>query len=76
MTDRRKKVAHVSREDRYSLDIPEATDAEFAIAWPFKELFPEQYDAWNRRRKQPLSRSAGEGAEARSAEAREGWGSK
>jgi len=57
------KPTDISPQNWVSVDIPEATDAEFATARPFKEVFPEQYEAWRRKRKQPLSRTAGEGAE-------------
>ena len=30
-------------------DIPELTDADFARARPFKEVFPEQYAGWKKR---------------------------
>jgi uncharacterized protein (DUF4415 family) len=48
MGSRVKKPADISREDWESVDVPEATDAEFATARPFKEVFPEQYKAWKK----------------------------
>lgn len=35
-------------------DNPELTDADFARAKPFKELFPNQHKAWKRRGRPPL----------------------
>src|SRR5579863_1410375 len=46
MGNRIKKPADISQEDRESVDVPEVTDAEFATARPFKEVFPEQYKIW------------------------------
>ena len=40
MANRAKKPADISQEDWESVDVPEATDAEFATARPFKEMFP------------------------------------
>lgn len=34
-------------------DIPELTDADFARAKPFKDVFPAQYDSWKRGRGRP-----------------------
>jgi uncharacterized protein (DUF4415 family) len=45
---RAKKPADVSQEDWESVDVPEATDEEFATARPFKEVFPAQYKAWKK----------------------------
>jgi uncharacterized protein (DUF4415 family) len=33
--------------------VPELTDADFARARPFKEMFPEQYQAWKRMGRPP-----------------------
>jgi uncharacterized protein (DUF4415 family) len=48
MGRRVKKPADISQEDWESVDVPEATDAEFATARPFKEVFPTQYKEWKR----------------------------
>jgi uncharacterized protein (DUF4415 family) len=48
MSSRIEKPADISQEDRESADVPEATDAEFATAKPFKEVFPEHYKAWKK----------------------------
>lgn len=48
MSARRKKPSDISQEDWDSADVPELTDADFARARPFKEMFPEQYQAWKR----------------------------
>ncbi len=34
-------------------EIPELTDADFARAKPFKEVFPEQFASWKRGRGRP-----------------------
>ena len=36
-------------------DNPEWTDADFARAKPFREVFPEQHEAWKRRGRPPLA---------------------
>ena len=46
MASRVKKPADVSQEEWESVEVPEATDAEFATARPFKEVFPAQYKEW------------------------------
>ena len=48
MASRSKKPADVSQEDWQSVDVPEATDAEFASAKPFKEVFPAAYKEWKK----------------------------
>jgi uncharacterized protein (DUF4415 family) len=53
MGRRIKKPADISQEDWESVDVPEATDAEFAIARPLKEVFPAQYKAWKRMGRPP-----------------------
>src|ERR1700680_3877894 len=53
MRGRAKKPADISQQDWESVDVPEATDAEFATARPFKEVFPEQYKAWKRMGRPP-----------------------
>lgn len=35
-------------------DNPELTDADFARAKPFKELFPKQHRSWNRKGRPPV----------------------
>lgn len=54
MGNRVKKPADISQEDWESVDVPEATDAEFAAARPFKEVFPEQYKAWKKMGRPPV----------------------
>jgi len=54
MASRVKKPADISQEDWESVDVPEATDAEFATARPFKEVFPEQYKAWKKVGRPPV----------------------
>jgi uncharacterized protein (DUF4415 family) len=48
MGSRVKKPADISQEDWESVDVPEATDAEFASARPFKEVFPDLYEEWKK----------------------------
>jgi uncharacterized protein (DUF4415 family) len=55
MGSRAKKPADISQEDWESVDVPEATDAEFATARPFKEVFPEQYKAWKKMGRPPAA---------------------
>jgi uncharacterized protein (DUF4415 family) len=55
MGNRVKKPADISQEDWESVDVPEATDAEFATARPFKEVFPEQYRAWRKLGRPPVA---------------------
>ena len=54
MGSRAKKPADISQEDWESVDVPEATDAEFATARPFREVFPAQYKAWKRMGRPPV----------------------
>jgi uncharacterized protein (DUF4415 family) len=55
MGSRGKKPADISQEDWESVGVPDATDAEFATARPFKEVFPEQYKAWKRMGRPPVA---------------------
>jgi uncharacterized protein (DUF4415 family) len=55
MGNRVKKPADISQEDWESVDVPEATDAEFATARPFREVFPEQYRAWRKLGRPPVA---------------------
>lgn len=48
MAKQAKKPAGISQQDRRSVDVPEATDAEFGTARPFKEVFPAQYRSWKK----------------------------
>jgi uncharacterized protein (DUF4415 family) len=48
MASRIKKPADISQEDWESVDVPEATDEEFATARPFKDVFPAHYQAWKK----------------------------
>jgi uncharacterized protein (DUF4415 family) len=43
-----KKPADISEDDWASVDVPEATDAEFATARPFREVFPAQHHSWKK----------------------------
>lgn len=48
MASRVKKPADISQEDWDSVDVPEASDAEFAAARLFKDVFPTQYRSWKK----------------------------
>ncbi len=51
MGSRVRKPARISRED---WEVPEATDAEFATAKPFEEVFPAQHKAWKKIGRPPV----------------------
>jgi len=53
MGNRVKKPPEISQEDWDSVDVPEATDADFARAKPFKEVFPARYKAWKKMGRPP-----------------------
>lgn len=55
MASRAKKPADISQEDWESVDVPEATDAEFARARPFSEVFPTQYKDWKKTGRPPVA---------------------
>ena len=55
MASRAKKPADISREDWDSVDVPEATDAEFTTARSFKEVFPAQYKSWKKMGRPPVA---------------------
>ena len=55
MGSRVKKPAHISQEAWESVDVPEATDAEFASARPFKEVFPDLYREWKKMGRPPVA---------------------
>jgi uncharacterized protein (DUF4415 family) len=55
MGSRAKKPANISQEDWESVDVPEATDAEFASARPFKEVFPDLYREWKKKGRPPVA---------------------
>ena len=55
MGSRVKKPADISQEDWESVDVPEATDAEFASARPFKEVFPDLYTEWKKMGRPPVA---------------------
>jgi uncharacterized protein (DUF4415 family) len=55
MSSRAKKPADISQEDWDSVDVPEATDAEFAEARPFKDVFPAHYKSWKRLGRPPAA---------------------
>ncbi len=44
----RKRPSHISQKDWDEAEIPEWTDADFARAKPFSEVFPEQYKRMGR----------------------------
>ncbi len=48
MSNQPEKPPHISQKDWDEASIPEWTDADFARAKPFKEVFPEQFAAWKR----------------------------
>lgn len=54
MVKRVKKPDDISQEDWDSVDVPELSDADFARARPFKEVFPEQYKAWKKLGRPPV----------------------
>jgi len=56
MVSRTKKPADISDEDWKLVDVPEATEAEFAAAKPFKEVFAAQYKAWKKMGRPPVER--------------------
>jgi uncharacterized protein (DUF4415 family) len=49
------KPVGISQEDWDSVDVPEATDAEFATAKPFKEVFPATYKSWKKMGRPPVA---------------------
>jgi uncharacterized protein (DUF4415 family) len=55
MGNRVKKPAHISQGDWESVDVPEATAAEFASARPFKEVFPDLYRDWKKMGRPPVT---------------------
>ena len=50
MRKRPEKPADISQEDWDDLDIPEWTEEDFARARPFREVFPERYASWEKKR--------------------------
>jgi uncharacterized protein (DUF4415 family) len=48
------RPSDISQEDWDAVDVPEATAEDFARARPFKEVFPEQYNAWKRMGRPPV----------------------
>lgn len=54
MVSRVKKPAGISQQDWDSVDVPEATDAEFSTARLFSEAFPEQYANWKKMGRPPV----------------------
>jgi uncharacterized protein (DUF4415 family) len=55
MGSRVKKPTDISQEDWESVDVPEASDAEFASARPFKEVFPDLYREWKKIGRPPVA---------------------
>jgi uncharacterized protein (DUF4415 family) len=56
MANRIKKPADVSKEDWDSVDVPEATDAEFETAKQFAEVFPAPYRSWKKMGRPPVEK--------------------
>ncbi|HLY47133.1 MAG TPA: BrnA antitoxin family protein [Stellaceae bacterium] len=50
-----RRPADISQEDGESVDVPEATDAEFATARPFREVLPAQFKAWKKMGRPPVA---------------------
>jgi uncharacterized protein (DUF4415 family) len=50
MRKRPERPADISQEDWDDLDIPEWTEEDFARARPFREVFPERYASWEKKR--------------------------
>ena len=48
-----KRPSHISQADWDAVEIPEATAEDFKRAKPFKEVFPEPFAGWKRRRGRP-----------------------
>jgi uncharacterized protein (DUF4415 family) len=55
MAKRARKPANISQADWDAADVPEATDAEFAAAKPFKETFPAPYKSWKKMGRPPVA---------------------
>ena len=55
MRSRVKRPADISPEDWTSVDVPEATDTEFATAKLFKDVFPAQYKEWKKMGRPPAA---------------------
>ncbi|HTT79443.1 MAG TPA: BrnA antitoxin family protein [Stellaceae bacterium] len=55
MGNRAKKPAEISQQDWDSVDVPEATQTEFATAKRFREAFPAQYEAWEKPGRPPVA---------------------
>ena len=53
MTTRPEKPDHIGQDAWDAVDVPEATDAEFAAARPFSEVHPDLYASWKRGRGRP-----------------------
>ena|SRR5258708_4914856 len=55
MVSRVEKPVGILQEDWDSVDVPEATDTEFATAKPFKEVFPAAYKSWKKMGRPPVA---------------------
>ncbi len=55
MTDSRKKPDYITQEDWDAVDVPEASDEEFARAVPFAQLFPYAAQSLKRQGGRPNS---------------------
>jgi uncharacterized protein (DUF4415 family) len=55
MANRNKKPVDVAQEDWESVDVPEATDAQFATARSFEKAFPAQYKSWKKMGRPPVA---------------------
>jgi uncharacterized protein (DUF4415 family) len=49
MSKKPEKPPHISQQEWDEAENPEWTEEDFARAKPFKEVFPEQFEAWKRR---------------------------
>ena len=55
MSKKPEKPPHISQEEWDEAENPEWTEEDFARARPFKEVFPEQFEAWKRRGRPPVA---------------------
>jgi uncharacterized protein (DUF4415 family) len=51
----RKKPPHISQKEWDEAEIPAWTEADFARAKPFEEVFPEQYKSWKKMGRPPVA---------------------
>ena len=55
MSKKPEKPPHISQQEWDDAENPEWTEEDFARAKPFKEVFPEQFEAWKRRGRPPVA---------------------